>query len=234
MTDSKIGKFGMRVNLPKGAFVWPKLNKPDEYLGKSTFNVKVALDDDSTCEFLDSIAEVIELAKAEGAAGWAAMKPAAQRKLGDWQFVMPGTEEYGRDEMEAEPTGRILFNTKTASHTKQGVLKSVPMFGPDGKRLQNVEVWSGTIGIVSVNAKPYFMSSTGKAGISLYLNAVQILELRNREHSGSSGGGGGGDVGFAAVSGYDSIESGAAPAAPAVADDSVEAVDAQFNDSPDF
>jgi hypothetical protein len=39
------------------------------------------------------------------------------------------------------------------------------------------EIWSGTVGRVSYEARPYFISGTGAVGVKLSLEAARILEL---------------------------------------------------------
>ena len=83
-------------------------------------------------------------------------------------------------------TGNIVFRFKT---------KNKPaLFDSDGKPLHNINVFGGSQIKVSATAAPY--SAAGNNGITLYLNAVQIIELV----SGSGGDSGG--FGFTAEEGY--------------------------------
>lgn len=89
------------------------------------------------------------------------------------------------DDQEKE-TGNIVFRFKT---------KNKPaLFDSDGKPLHNINVFGGSQIKVSATAAPY--SAAGNNGITLYLNAVQIIELV----SGSGGDSGG--FGFTAEEGY--------------------------------
>jgi hypothetical protein len=96
---------------------------------------------------------------------------------------MPYFKETDDNEKE---TGNIIFRFKT---------KNKPaLFDSDGKPMQNVNVFGGSQVKVSATAAPY--NAAGNNGITLYLNAVQIIEL-------VTGGGGDSDgFGFKAEEGY--------------------------------
>lgn len=210
---------------PAGEFRYPKLNKYDEYKDKKSFKVDLVLDEDEAEALRKQLADVIAEARELGEAEFAKLKPAQKKKMGgEHTFNEVGTEEYDDDE---EETGRIIFKFKTNAFTQAGRLKKISMFSASGKRLKNVQVWGGTVGKVSFSANPYFNNSNGQAGVTLYLNAVQILEL-------VSGGAGHSaeDHGFGAVDGYNDVEDGDPEDTEAETDGDSE--DSTVEDNPDF
>lgn len=215
---------------PKGEFRFPKLNKYDEYKGAKKYKVDLVLEEDETATLLESLEPVIEQAKELAEEEFAKLKPAQRKKFGgeySWNDI--GTEEYDEDEAE---TGRTIFKFKTNAYTQQGKLKKVAMFSPRGARLKNVQVWGGTIGKVGFSASPYFNNTNGQAGVTFYLNAVQILELV------SGGKGATAEAhGFGEEEGYNDIEDGEEEAADTDgADDSDtdDDGDSGGSDNPDF
>jgi hypothetical protein len=72
------------------------------------------------------------------------------------------------------------FKCKAGGTTKAGKpwARTVAIFDAKGKPAKNIkEIWGGTEGKVSFTASPYFVAATGTVGLSLRLEAVQILKL---------------------------------------------------------
>ena len=133
---------------------------------------------------------------------FASLSVATRKSLKHPTFVMPGTEEYDRE--TEEPTGYILFRFKTkAKYTnKQGKVmdRKVAVFDSMLSPVSlSAEPGWGSIMRVSFTARPYFVNGTGKAGLTFYLNAVQILKLNaSGERSGTDYGFASEDDGFTA------------------------------------
>jgi hypothetical protein len=84
---------------------------------------------------------------------------------------MPYAKEKDADGKE---TGDYVFKFKT---------KNKPaLFDGAGKPIQNVNVFGGSKIIVSATAAPY--STGGNTGVTLYLNAVQVVELVSGDSNG--------------------------------------------------
>ncbi len=179
---------------PVGTYQYPKLKKPDtKFDPVGVFSVNLIVDAEGLAEMaqqvkpaLDAMQEMID------------SLPAPKRKrvsINEWY-----TEQLDDEDNE---TGMyvVKFKTKAVIGDKPRV---VSMFDATGARLNNVNPWGGTVGKVAYAAAPYVVTGTKMAGVSLRLNAVQILELVSGGSSGSSSGG----FGFAAVAGYESIEDG--------------------------
>ena len=210
---------------PAGEFRYPKLNEYDEYKDQKKYKVDLVLTEDKADLFREQLSEVYAEAEERGNAEFVQLKPAMKKKFGGEVTMNPlGVEEY---DDEDEETGRVIFKFKTNAYSVKGRLKKIAMFSPQGKRLNNVQVWGGTIGKVSFSAVPYFNNSNGQAGVTLYLNGVQILEL-------VSGGAGrsAADHGFGAEEGYDEIEDGEADDAGET--DASDGFTNNEEDNPDF
>jgi len=109
------------------------------------------------------------------------------------------------DKETEEPTGQYEFRFKTAASgvNKKGERweRTVPIFDAKGKPVKNLkEIWSGTVGKVAYSVSPYFVAGSGAAGITLYLEAVQIIELN------AGGGRSASEFGFSEEDGFDSSE----------------------------
>lgn len=114
------------------------------------------------------------------------------------------SEEFDKDTKEA--TGRIVFKfaMKHSGQYKKGpkegkTWRRYPaLFDAAGKPIKSPpEIWSGTIGRVSYEARPYFIPGTGAVGVKLSLEAARILELISRgERSASAYGFDGEEEGY--------------------------------------
>jgi hypothetical protein len=178
------------------------LIEPDfAYSQKGEFNITARLGSDAVAEFEEIIAKAIETAKSEGAAAFTKLTNAQRNKLGidEMKWLQPGSPHYDQNDSE---TGERNYKFKTSATVfKSGKPRVVNVFGPTGKRITGVEIQSGSTGAVSFTAKPYFMSSTGTAGVSLFLNAVQLL-VQGSGYGGSSAT----QSGFASREGFEEID----------------------------
>ena len=162
---------------------------PDE---EGSFTVTLRMPEEQAQRFLDSLMDK----------EFASLSVATRKSLKHPTFVMPGTEEYDRE--TEEPTGYILFRFKTkAKYTnKQGKVmdRKVAVFDSMLSPVSlSAEPGWGSIMRVSFTARPYFVNGTGKAGLTFYLNAVQILKLNaSGERSGTDYGFASEDDGFTA------------------------------------
>lgn len=172
---------------------------PDE---EGSFTVTLRMPEEQAQRFLDSLNEELEEAQAQMDKEFASLSVATRKSLKHPTFVMPGTEEYDRE--TEEPTGYILFRFKTkAKYTnKQGKVmdRKVAVFDSMLSPVSlSAEPGWGSIMRVSFTARPYFVNGTGKAGLTFYLNAVQILKLNaSGERSGTDYGFASEDDGFTA------------------------------------
>lgn len=144
--------------------MYPHLRKPELYEGKDQgFTIKVMFDAEETEKFKAFLLGELEKAKS---------MPEFKGK----SFANPNM---GLSETKA---GDEVFKFKTYSTytNKQGETfkKTVPIYDSKGKPLpENVEVGSGSIVRVAYTVNPYWNNKNMK-GIKLYLEAVQVIELK--------------------------------------------------------
>ncbi len=226
---------------PEGIAIWPKLNTPDDYKGKVTFNTKLSVDPDEDGmigrkagniialaeemrdEFYDVVAADLEEQIAEAkAAKKGAVAKKLQEKLDALVKADVGKAEV--DEESGDETGRTILYAKTNATVKdrrtgQEREKRIDVFDAKGKKLkaeQVPQIGGGSRLKVAATMKPYYMAAHDTVGVTLYLNAVQILDLvsfgGNRDASA---------YGFGAEDGYEAEDEPEFSAASDDADDNV-------------
>lgn len=220
---------------PKGVFVYPHLNKPDERefkdgtKAKPAFKARLKLEGESAeklREFIDGkVEESYKAAVAElKAVTDPKAKAKAKAKLAKLDRALPYEAELDK---EGNETGSLLFNFKQNAEIKlkDGTIKKakVPVFDAIGKAidLSTVMIGGGSEGYISFSTRPYYMNATDKAGVSLDLLAAQITDLKQfGERSADS-------FGFGSEEGYVAEDAPAMPKSEVVGggDDSEEDVD---------
>lgn len=200
----------------KGTFSWPKVNEPDygneKYPvkeGQYVVNLVVPQNDKATKDFIKKLTphyrEAIEAGK-QAFEGLGAQQRKKLKSLTENEFY---TVELDRE--TEEPTGNIIFKFKMKA---SGVYRKGPKAGQKWTAKPNIfdaegnlmkkppSIWGGTEGKVAFSVRPYFVDGQGAAGISLDLNAVQIINLVSEgERSASS-------YGFGKEDGYSHDEDG--------------------------
>lgn len=215
---------------PRGVFKYPYLIEPDhgskDYPDPDgTYSVRLVVDAKTRDKFLKDLEPVITYAEEQAAEKFANLKPPVRKKLGDvtWNDVF--TPIY--DDETEEETGEYEFRFKTkASGTNSKGKKwerKLAIFDAKGKPDKAVKaIWGGSEGKLSYLARAYFVSATGAAGITLYLEAAQILKL-------VAGGAGrdSSDYGFGEEEGYEAEE-------PTFADETEDSGDSSPEEHEDF
>ncbi|NCT81937.1 MAG: hypothetical protein GXC94_02225 [Comamonadaceae bacterium] len=201
MTTTKKRAPAVKFITPEGVAVFPKLNAPDtKFKAEGEYQCKLRLPAEESEAF-------IELIEAQLKAYWPIAKAELEQRVADAKTGKQKAEsKKALDEMkEAEKpykpaydddgneTGEYEFNIKTpASWLKdkgKATEKRMPIkpsiFDARGNALKNPpEIWGGSRLVVAGEFRPFNMPIG--VGISLRLNAVQIIEL--------SGGGGARDA----------------------------------------
>lgn len=184
---------------PRGVFVWPKIAEPDygtkefpkpdgEYSLKlrmpktdaeAFVNRKVKFDDRMV-----SLQELYDEAIREGERQFAELKVEQRKKLKEVQPQALYNEVY--DQETEQPTGDVefKFKRKASGEYKDGPKKGQKwhakpdLFDARGKAIgKGVNIWGGSEGKVSGIARPYFVAGNAFCGLTLNLNAVQVIEL---------------------------------------------------------
>lgn len=212
----------LNIITPKGVAVYPKLNKPDtKFDADGVYEVKLRLDPDATGGTLDkksaTLADIIAAAtklrdeflaekKAELAAS---SNPKAKKKAKEIEVREIGEADLDED---GEETGLILLKAKMKasgiSKKDQTPWTRAPkLFDAKGKPLdaKTTQIWGGSVLKVAAKAVPYYAANDNIVGVTLYLEAVQVIELV------SGGGRDAGAFGFGEEEGYEGDSGSAAP-----------------------
>lgn len=220
MTDKNQKRVRVKLVSPKATFRYPKLNEPDygtdDYpIEGGAYSVQLVMPADEAKVLIDQLQPHYEKAIAEGQEKFDQLPVAQRKKHGSLKEQMFYTEEF--DKETEEPTGNVIFKFKMKASGKdkktgKAWSRKPTIFDAKGKPMIPVpSIWGGTVGKVSFEVGPYFVQGQVMAGISLALNAVQIIDLR------SGGGGDAASHGFGEEEGYEYSEADAPKAAPSEA-----------------
>ena len=168
---------------PKGTFKFPHLTEADfgtdAYpIVNGEFNLRLVMDAAGLDSLKASMADFLPAAKEYVKAMDAKRKPPARDKSPlNWSDV--GSAEYDKED---SPTGNFEVKIKTAAsgkNKKTGKVWNREVLFIDAKRqpFKPDSVWGGITGRVKVTARAYFVEGSGAAGISLFLELVQIIDL---------------------------------------------------------
>lgn len=228
MTTSKRPQY-LKVLTPTGTAIFPKLNTPDtKFKANGEFNVKLRLSTEEAQPIIDKyeaeLAKTFEGIKAELMKGDGKSK--AKAKALKLAADKPYKAEF--DDETGDETGNVVFNFKMPHRIvregKADLLLYPDIFDSKGKQLKSPpEIWGGSKLKVSAELRPFDMPIG--VGLSLRLQAVQIIELSTRGSRDASG------YGFGAEEG--GFEAEDAPTFPA-GDDSEGSGDAPTAGNPDF
>jgi hypothetical protein len=179
---------------------YPHLNKPDDRYNPDKPEYKVSI----IYENEEAASDMIEVIKtAQGQAVEDAVNQAREeakkkgKKFNEERFRsslklanLPIKEELDEDD---DPTGRIIigpFKMRARGVTKDGREweRECPVFDGAGKPvdLEAVSIWGGSILNICYFIDTYYTAALG-AGVSLKLEAVQVLELRSGKAKTAAG-----------------------------------------------
>ena len=205
--DKQGNLIGVQGVSPAGTFKYPHLNTPDfgteEYPKEGgEYNVKLILNSGQAEAFREALSELHELADTLGQAADKKRKPPA-RKKSPYTLNEIGNDVYDEND---EPTGDVEFAFKTKASGKDAKGKAwekvLPLFDAKAKTIEDcAAIYGGTVGKLSFTAKAYWIAGQGMAGVSLYLNGAQILELVSGGASATAEG-----MGFGEEDGYEAPE----------------------------
>lgn len=196
MAEQQSNKKEIKI-APAGVALYPKFNEPDtKFKAEGQYSVKLRLSAEDAQELIDEIDsladEAFETALSEA-------KNEREKKK-----IKRADPAYSAEEDEdGKETGNFLFNFKmTASgvskKTGKEWTRTCPVF--DAKRkpidLKNILIGSGSVVKVAYVLSPF--STAIGVGVSLRLEAVQVLELREWGNRDASAFGFGDEEGFEA------------------------------------
>jgi hypothetical protein len=192
-----------KFRTPIGTAVYPRLNAPDtKYIPDGEYSAKIRLSEEDAAPLVARIEELIAAKFEEEKA-----RLVEEKKMAAAKTLKLTSKPYKPVfDAEGEETGEVEFNVKMKAQytTKDGtVVKMTPRLfdasTPPQPLAPSVQVWGGSQIKVAGEFNP-FATAIG-VGISLRLNAVQVIKLV----SGSSKGDSADAFGFAGESdGYQS------------------------------
>lgn len=146
---------------------------------KGGYKLTLALESAAADKLRGMLVEEIDMARNIAEDKFRELKPATRKKLGSMAFNELGVEEYDKDD---QPTGRILFRFKTSAFYEKRdgtkMQRKVPLFDSMMQPvLLKEEPGNGSLVRVAFTCAPYFVEGQGAGGLSLYLDAVQIIKL---------------------------------------------------------
>lgn len=151
-----------RVTSPRGEALYPYLKSPEVYEGQEVgYTIQVKFSKEDTDKLIALLEEELE-----------SVKNSSEFKGKRWsREPHMGFRE--------DKNGDIVFKFKTKATitTKSGetIKRTVPVFDSKGKPI-DVTIGNGSVVRVAFQIVPYWKSSTNN-GLSLYLDAVQVIEL---------------------------------------------------------
>jgi len=163
---------------PKGVAIFPHLNTPDTKFDRDgAYNVTLKLHegDDGVQKLLDMIDEATDTAYQNALKD---IKSAKTRREIEKQVPY----DYEEDEDTGERTGYVLFKfRRKASGVDDNGKRwkaTIPMF--DAKKNPVTEqVGGGSVIRVSFHMAEYYVAGQKKAGVSMRIAGVQVLELKS-------------------------------------------------------
>ncbi len=193
------------VTTAMGVLVWPHLNSPDyEYDEAGVYQTKLRLSGTDAEKFLAYVTAQRKVAAAEAKEN-GSFKGKGKVPLAD----LP----YKEDE-----DGNLLFNFKMKAKgtTRNGetFTREPKLFDASGQPCNDARVGGGSVARISFESYRYYAKMVGGAGVSLRLEAVQIIELQEWSSGRSAEG-----FGFEATDGFSVDEITDAPATDSDEDD---------------
>jgi hypothetical protein len=205
---------------PKAPAIYPKLNEPDtKFVAEGVYETKLRIDPSaedgvigknpaSWAEIVEKLEELRDNMLAEKKAELAASKdPKAKARAKTISAADIGTADLDDDGNE---NGLLVIKAKAKASGgggdtgKKAWKRKITIFDAKGKKIENPPlIYGGSQLKVAVRAVPYYSPKDNIVGVTLYLEAVQVIELV------SSGGGKSADsFGFGSEDGYDDTSDG--------------------------
>lgn len=190
---------------PKGVASWPRLHEPDvKFKTEGEYSVKLRLSGAAAAELatiIDGACDAAhEAARKQIAEAKAKEKNPKKRAEIKERSDVPYKELYEND----EPTGDYEFNFKmkasgVSKKTGKPWTRKPAVFNAKGKPMADEEkakIGGGSIIKVAYEISPFYTAALG-AGVSLRLDAVQVLEIKSFQSRDAAA------FGFGEEDGYD-------------------------------
>lgn len=194
MVDTKRPSYPKRIT-PTGIAVWPKLDKPDtKFKAEGRYSVKLKLPDSEA----DQIIALIDGVTQEAFDAAFAEHGAKKDKKGKPIEIEKAEASYALEfDDQKEPTGfKVITFGMNAQYKdkKTGAVKHIKPIVVDAKgNACSGMMWGGSRVKVAYQLIPYYNPAEAKAGCSIRLAGVQVIELVK---------GGADELGFKEEEGY--------------------------------
>lgn len=172
---------------PRGTAVWPHLHAPDtKFNPEGVYTTKVRFEGDSAAEVRELLDGLLEDAgqlaiQAIMDSGKAKTVQAAQKIRDNKNRLEPYVEEL--DEETGEETGAIIVNFKmkasgTSQKTGKKWTRQPTIFDANAQPVKpGLRIGGGSILRIATELDPFWSPGLGY-GVSIRLNAVQVIELQ--------------------------------------------------------
>jgi len=180
--SKKTGQQYINYISPIGVAHFPKLIEPDEYEGVKKWKTGLIMSADAADAFIAELQPLLDAFVQETIE--AEPNVAKRKKLEAFEV-----KEIMKDELDesGEPTGNVILQVSRNVETKKGRNDPPSFFDSFNKPLTLDSLWGGSRIRCAGYVMLYCMKGTKSFGASVKLDAVQVIELRDK----SSGGGGG-------------------------------------------
>lgn len=151
-----------QIITPKGTAQYPKLRSPEFFDGAEVgYTIQMAFNKEDTEKLLAKLEEELEAAK-----------NASEFKGKNWTNARLGSKE------DKNGDTVFKFKTKTNYKTKAGetIQRIIPIFDAQGNRIKG-DIGHGSVCRVRFTVNPYHKSAVN-CGLTLYLDAVQVIEYK--------------------------------------------------------
>lgn len=176
---------------PQGEAAYPHIAEPQtKFNDEGLYDVTMYFDETSGGKLVERLSEAYNQACEEAKKKYEEQKPQYKKDNPNINF-----EQFYREEVDDNgfSTGRIFvkFKKKASVKTKDGRILNfnVPVFDKYNQPMDKEIVKkasSGSIMKCAFKVSPYFVIAGAKAGISLQLEAVQIIEMKEWTDSKSA------------------------------------------------
>jgi hypothetical protein len=166
----------VRMVTPVGVGKYVFINEPQtKFDPNGIYNVSLVMSAEDAQPLVDKLEEQVEQARTQ------AMETCKPQKRDSLSLNKPFTKEYDESGVE---TGNVELKFKMSAKytTRDGEVRERKPVIVDTKKNPVTEVvGSGSKLKVAFNARPYYMPSANAYGVSLFLSAVQVIELNGMD-----------------------------------------------------
>lgn len=168
----------VRMVTPVGVGKYVFINEPQtKFDPNGIYNVSLVMSEEDAQPLVEKLNEQVEEARVQ------AMETCKPQKRDSLTLNKPFQKEFDESGIE---TGNVEFKFKMSAKytTRDGeVRERKPMIVDSKKNPVTEVVGSGSKLKVAFNARPYYMPSANAYGVSLFLSAVQVIELNGIDAS---------------------------------------------------